>query len=102
MNNDLISRSALLEFVHNHIGRQIDCNDIARFPAVDAVEVVRCKDCKFSVLLKDSDLRKESPWCYYTGDCRLCTNIELIEDEPLMIEDEFFCAYGSKANVKED
>lgn len=45
MNNDLISRSALLEFAHNHVGGTVDCNDIARFPAVDAIEVVRCKDC---------------------------------------------------------
>ena len=40
MNNDLISRSALLELAHNHVGGTVDCNDIARFPAVDA-EVVR-------------------------------------------------------------
>ena len=40
MNNDLISRSALLEFAHNHVGGTVDCNDIARFLAVDA-EVVR-------------------------------------------------------------
>lgn len=60
MNNDLISRSALLELAHNHIGGIVDCNDIARFPAVDA-EPVRhghwipqdstrtkfmCSDCK--------------------------------------------------------
>lgn len=38
--NDLISRSALLELAHNHVGGTVDCNDIARFPAVDA-EVVR-------------------------------------------------------------
>ena len=38
--DDLISRKALLEFAHNHIGGRIDCNDIARFPAVDA-ELVR-------------------------------------------------------------
>ena len=37
MNNDLISRSALLELAHNHVGGVVDCNDIARFPAVDAV-----------------------------------------------------------------
>lgn len=40
MNNDLISRSMLLELAHNHVGGTVDCNDIARFPVVDA-EVVR-------------------------------------------------------------
>lgn len=39
MNNDLISRSALLELAHNHVGGTVDCNDIARFPAVDAEPV---------------------------------------------------------------
>ena len=39
MNNDLISRSALMELARNHIGRTVDCNDIARFPGVDAEPV---------------------------------------------------------------
>lgn len=37
--SDLISRAALLEFAHNHIDGQVDCNDIARFPSVDAEPV---------------------------------------------------------------
>ena len=57
MNNDLISRSALLELAHNHVGGTVDCNDIARFPAVDAEPVrhgrwewaddgyLRCGEC---------------------------------------------------------
>lgn len=40
MNNDLISRSALLEFAHNHVNGTVDCNDIARFPSVDAEPVI--------------------------------------------------------------
>lgn len=36
---DLISRSALLEFAHNHVNCTVDCNDIARFPGVDAEPV---------------------------------------------------------------
>lgn len=38
---DLISRSALLDLAHNHVGGIVDCNDIARFPAVDAEPVHR-------------------------------------------------------------
>lgn len=38
--DDLISRKALLEFAHNHIGGTIDCNDIARFPASAAEPVM--------------------------------------------------------------
>lgn len=40
MNNDLISRSALLEFAHNHVNGIVDCNDIARFPSVDAGPII--------------------------------------------------------------
>ena len=36
---DLIGRAALLEFAHNHVNGTVDCNDIARFPAVDAEPV---------------------------------------------------------------
>ena len=40
-----IDRNALMEYANNStVG--IDANDIARFPGVDAVPVVRCKDCK--------------------------------------------------------
>lgn len=40
MTNDLISRKALMQFAHNHINGTIDCNDIARFPAVDVAPAV--------------------------------------------------------------
>lgn len=35
MDNDLISRSALLEFAYNNVNGTVDCNDIARFPSAD-------------------------------------------------------------------
>lgn len=65
MNKDLISRNALLELAHNHVGGTVDCNDIARFPAVDA-EVVRhgrwiprggrfrCSECDAKALWSDA------------------------------------------------
>lgn len=51
MNNDLISRSALLEALENEkIRIAVDKGKMFRLieaaPAVDAVEVVRCKDRK--------------------------------------------------------
>lgn len=39
MSGDLISREAAMALARNHIGRTIDCNDIARLPAVDAEPV---------------------------------------------------------------
>lgn len=63
--SDLILRSSLLEFAHNHVGGTIDCNDIARFPAVDAEPVrhgrwimrggyIRCSECDAKTLWKDA------------------------------------------------
>ena len=66
-NNDLISRSALLEVIPEAVADEESnqneiayaegwndclesfCSIVKYAPAVDAVEVVRCKDCKFSI-----------------------------------------------------
>lgn len=69
---------------------------IDQAPTIDAVPVTRCKDCRHSTLLGDSDLRKESPWCYYMEHCRICLCTDLVEDEALLVEDNFFCAYGER------
>lgn len=51
--DDLISRSALLEqecFMDDDNGFRCSVvlsTDVRRAPAVDAVEVVRCKDCRY-------------------------------------------------------
>ena len=42
----MIDANALMAYTRNQKSRTVDCNDIARFPTVDAVEVVRCEDCK--------------------------------------------------------
>lgn len=39
----LIDADALMELARNHVGRTVDCNDIARFPAVDAAPVVHAR-----------------------------------------------------------
>ena len=99
---DLISREALYKAMNENpesngnarAAQLLEC--IMKAPSVDAVEVVRCKDCLFSFLMKDSDLRNESPWCYYRPECRFCHCKEVIEDEPLLVEDDFFCKCGVK------
>lgn len=35
----LIDADALMEFARNHVGGVIDCNDIARFPTIEAEPV---------------------------------------------------------------
>ena len=47
-------------------------------PTVDAVEVVRCKDCK---------RRIEKRWCY---------SLHTYNGEPVGVADDFFCAYGKR------
>ena len=48
----------------------VDAKQIADAPTVDAVEVVRCKDCKH---------RYEDSWCEYVDD-----------------DDNFYCARGKR------
>lgn len=51
-------------------------------PSADAVEVVRCKDCRYSHMT-------------YDGDCKYCDKWE--EDgEALYLDGDFYCAYGER------
>ena len=90
--NDLISRSALLEKVQfrlpidNHNAEVISgCVDITRriieeAPAVDAVEVVRCKDCYYFRMYHCKHPQWESPQGF-----------------PMVSESDF-CSYGERRN----
>ena len=70
--NDLISRSALMELAHNHVGGTVDCNDIARFPAVDAEVVLHEGNTTFVTtdnldVYADRIIVRQGNWCkvYY-------------------------------------
>ena len=89
MNNDLISRSSFKDLLRTLSEREtgtprviIDwiAGCVDQFPAVDAVEVVRCKDCKHY----DEYFRK----CYV-----FCTGEYNTE---LEVEDDDFCSYGER------
>lgn len=55
---------------------------IKKVPSADAVEVVRCKDCKYSHMT-------------YDGLCKYCD--EWDEDgEALYLEGDFYCAWGER------
>lgn len=75
MTNDLISREALMEFAHNHINGTIDCNDIARFPAVDAAPVAhgwwewREDYRNYAKTFRCSACKSEIEMPYYTRGC---------------------------------
>ncbi len=64
MNNDLISRDELLEALRTDVAPltlSIVFRHIHSAPAVDAVEVVRCKDCRYG-----EDFGEEC-FCHYCG-----------------------------------
>ena len=82
-NNDLISRNALLELAHNRVGGKIDCNDIARFPAMGAKPVrhgrwiddhteIVCSECKAvysdEIVFMNKDMEfADPPYCPNCG-----------------------------------
>ena len=59
-------------------------------PCVDAVEVVRCKDCKHSKSLD----RTKPPFKYYKDSCILCECEDVVGDEPMVYLPDHFCSYG--------
>ena len=88
MNNDLISRSALSKWCHETMSAQTTTvgmanirdfwNKVLDAPAVDAVEVARCKDCKHSF----EDDFDGYWWC--------CRDIER------EVVEQHYCSYGER------
>lgn len=95
--SDLISRSALLEGKVSNA--YISRFEIEQAPTVDAVEVVRCKDCKHreSVWHKDGRMKDGGYYYYY---CNLDTGdpFELGREAE---QDDWFCADGERKEVSE-
>ena len=85
--NDLISRSALIEQFHDIIPVKTYCTvesavrRIKEAPAVDAVPVVRCRDCKH----------------YERGVC-VCPYLCVSGAECLYPQPEHYCSYGERRN----
>jgi len=81
--SDLISREALLaEYDRQHKGAPGKARElIENAPSVDAVEVVRCKDCKYYQYGK---FFTEMKFC-----CR-------IKDKRYPFSDDGYCSYGKR------
>lgn len=71
----LIDADALCRYANNLKDRKIDANDIMRFPRVDAMPVVRCKDCKKRDVCRTSNI-----WATPTADDWFCADGERRED----------------------
>ena len=61
-------------------------------PAVDAVKVVRCKDCEYG---RSIDITK-SPEKYFKNDCVVCECEDVVGDEPMIYRPDHFCSYGER------
>ena len=83
--NDLITRGAVCDMLHEEMGAWGNCADeieallkandaLWELPAVDAVEVVRCKDCK----------HWEDGWLGYCTKCHTAMHYD------------GFCSYGER------
>lgn len=96
MQNDLISRSALIKTFedeglgdHSLIESVFAAGVYAKIenaPPVDAVEVVRCKDCRFNLGVKSSDNMRimctlHHRWIDENGFCHIGAKMDLQEVE---------------------
>lgn len=92
MNNDLISRSALVKSIKTTVSdkavKALALVKVNTAPAVDAVEVVRCGECRFN-----ADNMEADPLCLndYTGADIVCT---YWESDGLAADD--FCSRGKR------
>lgn len=90
--DDLISRSAVLEMASTAIcafaqpARVVTVHDINRLPAVDAVEVVRCKDCKAYRTATATTFYRNGAHVRYCS-CDLMGRA---------MQDDDFCSYGER------
>ena len=65
-------------------------DSIDNAPTVDAVEVVRCRDCKHC---REKDRSEAFVYC---EDVIICTNDEVTADGWLPVFENYFCAYGER------
>ena len=85
MMNDLISRAYVLaEYDRQHKGPPGGARKIMEeAPAVDAVPVVMCKDCKYAHMT-------------YDGMCKYCDFWQEDGGDALYLDKGFYCAAGER------
>ena len=73
------------------VARETVLGLIAKQPTVDAVEVVRCRDCRFSHLTNDG-VREYCDYCDYYENGVIAVCFEL----------DHFCSHGKRREVQHD
>ena len=87
------------DLTEREMGYQAGWNDalmygVADAPTVDAVEVVRCKDCKWVRVITHPNAIKDAPTEYpneYPNDWMECA-----KDEKRIVEEDDFCSWGER------
>lgn len=92
--DDLISRQAAIETADFECGEWRGLagtiiNGLKNLPAVDAVPVVRCRDCKYSYIFE--------PW-EGKNAVRYCNQLRhaYAKDSDLPVREEGFCSMGER------
>jgi hypothetical protein len=88
MDNDLISRSAAIDALMKapKLTRSIIRRVLRQVPEVDAVEVVRCKDCKRRYYNEDREVYCCEAWA---------------DGYDTEVRDDCFCSYGERRSDDE-
>ncbi|MEN6636130.1 MAG: hypothetical protein ABFC56_09780 [Clostridiaceae bacterium] len=101
MEHDLISRSAAINAIHDYeVGHMSLCDrahlagmsaTLKRLPTVDAVAVVRCKDCRYS------ELHRVRDGLFSETDILKCERLDFVS---VVVEDMDFCSNGEDMDAR--
>lgn len=82
--------NVLTDYYHHRTETQHEAlkEALSRVPTIDAVPVVRCKDCKHAKMT-------------YRGECKYC-NMWDTDDDVLYLEGDFYCAFGERREDEAD
>lgn len=67
-------------------------------PTIDAVPVVRCKDCGHGRPID----KTKAPERYYRDDCIVCQCENVVGDEPMVYIPTHFCSYGERRSDEDE
>ena len=101
--DDLISRKAAIDAITKAYDqgtilclfmRSLAIKAVNMLPSVDAVQVVRCRDCKYSYIFE--------PW-EGKNAVRYCNQLRraYVKDSDLPVYDDDFCSHGERRESNE-
>ena len=106
--NDLVSKQAaydtLTEYYHQRTETQHEAlrEALSRVPTIDAVPVVRCKDCKWWTTLPPRKWAVRDTEGRFTGKYEMIQtsfcNYGVAEEDPYNFTENDFCSRGERKN----